>query len=47
MNQDIDWFMSGWLVDSGWWLSDLTLLARAGACERQNARSINDRVSSG
>jgi len=40
MNQDIDWFMSGW------WLSDLTLHARAGAYEQQNASSINDCVSS-
>lgn len=39
MNQDLDWFMSGWL-------SDWTLLARAGACEGQNASSIDDRVSS-
>lgn len=47
MNQILDWFMSEWLVDGGWWLSDLTLHARAGACERQNASSIDDLVSSG
>lgn len=33
-----------WVV--GGWLSDWTLLARAGAGEGQNASSIDDRVSS-